>query len=84
MCRYCESDGPLNLIVYGDADLDARINVKIENSKTLTMAFLLGSRVNVRREVEISYCPMCGRPLTYQAEMKSKENEEEVATDSRI
>ena len=60
MCKYCESDYEVNLLSAKENDADVKM---FKNRIWLKAYSFLDDPLNDYEEIEINYCPMCGRKL---------------------
>ena len=64
MCKYCEYSKELE--VYSDLNLHAEIEIRRGNPYIEIWGYLDGGCfgcVDINSEIEINYCPVCGRQL---------------------
>ena len=61
MCKYCESDYEVNLLSAKENDADVKM---FKNRIWLKAYSFIDDPLNDYEEIEINYCPMCGRKLS--------------------
>lgn len=69
MCKYCENSE--NLEVYSDLGLRAEIETRRGSPYIEIWGSLDGGYfgyVDINSEIEINYCPVCGRKLAEEAD----------------
>lgn len=69
MCKYCENNESFN--VYSDIGLNAAIETKRGNPYIEVWGYLDAGYfgyADIDGEIEINYCPVCGRKLAEEAD----------------
>ena len=74
MCKYCENNESFN--VYSDSGLNAAIEIRLGIPYLSVWATIDGGYfgyVDIEGDLEINYCPICGRELVEVAETEKGE-----------
>lgn len=72
MCKYCENNARFE--VYSDSGLNAEIETRRGNPYLSVWATIDGGYfgyVDIEGDLEINYCPVCGRELVEVAETET-------------